>query len=30
MDKRRVGGLVQAYVSSYLYCFYSIVAFDWV
>ena len=26
MVKRRVGGLVQAYVFSYLYCFYRIVA----
>ena len=30
MDKRRVGGLVQAYVFYYLCCFYSTVALDWV
>ena len=30
MVKRRVGGLVQAYVFSYLYCFCSTVALDWV
>ena len=30
MVKRRVGGLVKAYVFYYLYCFYRIVALDWV
>ena len=30
MVKRRVGGLVKAYVFSYLCCFYSTVALDWV
>ena len=30
MVKRRVGGLVKAYVFSYLCCFYLIVAFYWV
>ena len=29
MVKRRVGGLVKAYVFSYLCCFYSTVALDW-
>lgn len=30
MVKRRVGGLVKAYVFSYLYRFYRFVTFDWV
>lgn len=30
MVKRRVGGLVKAYVFSYLYCFYLFVALGWV
>lgn len=30
MVKRRVGGLVKAYVFYYLCCFYRIVAFGWV